>query len=181
MDPLIEHACLATPTAYALMAEYGTSLVPTQYAQTYFLERLDDEDLWEDQPPKMRGAYRRFGEDLREGLRRPAEAEAKIAFGRDAEMFPYTESRREFPTLVADGLSPTSCRAVTPCPRERGSVPLFEAGYERGRAPALAFCGLSIMTRPEAVLAARSGAGSGSQPPSCPHRWASSPGGPRAA
>ncbi|MFG2675498.1 hypothetical protein [Streptomyces sp. NPDC048445] len=79
MDPLIEHACLATPTAYALTAEYGTYLVPTQYAQTYFLERLDDEDLWEDQPPKMRGAYRRFGEDLREGLRRPAEAEAKIA------------------------------------------------------------------------------------------------------
>ncbi|MFF5563477.1 amidohydrolase family protein [Streptomyces sp. NPDC012623] len=110
----IEHACLATPSAYALMAEYGTYLVPTQYAQTYFLERLDDEALWQDQPPKMRHAYRRYAQDLREGLRRPARTDVKIAFGTDAGMFPYAENWREFPTLVSNGLSPLrALRAAT--------------------------------------------------------------------
>jgi imidazolonepropionase-like amidohydrolase len=110
----IEHACLATPSAYSLMAEYGAYLVPTQYAQTYFLERLDDESLWEDQPPKMHRAYRRYAQDLREGLRRPAGTEVKIAFGTDAGMFPYADSWREFPTLVDNGLSPLrALRAAT--------------------------------------------------------------------
>ncbi|WP_052489314.1 amidohydrolase family protein [Streptomyces sp. 150FB] len=110
----IEHACLATPSAYSLMAEYGTYLVPTQYAQTYFLERVDDESLWEDRPPKMHRAYRRYAQDLREGLRRPAGTEVKIAFGTDAGMFPYADSWREFPTLVDNGLSPLrALRAAT--------------------------------------------------------------------
>ncbi|MEE1801152.1 hypothetical protein PUR57_21135 [Streptomyces sp. JV176] len=89
----IEHACLADPSAYALMAEYGTFLVPTQYVQTYFLARLDDESLQEEQPPKMRHAYRRYARDLREGLRRPAGTDVRIAFGTDAGMFPYAHGR----------------------------------------------------------------------------------------
>ncbi|MFJ4922816.1 amidohydrolase family protein [Streptomyces sp. NPDC088725] len=110
----IEHACLATPLAYAFMEENGTYLVPTQYAQTYFLERLDEDLLWAGQPPKMRRAYRHFAQDLEEGLRRPARTDTKIAFGTDAGMFPYTESWREFPTLVANGLSPVrALRAAT--------------------------------------------------------------------
>ncbi|MFJ2173304.1 amidohydrolase family protein [Streptomyces sp. NPDC087851] len=110
----IEHACLATPSAYALMAEYGAFLVPTQYVQTYFLERLDDESLWEEQPPKMRHAYRRYARDLREGLRRPARTDVRIAFGTDAGMFPYADTWREFPTLVANGLTPLrALRAAT--------------------------------------------------------------------
>ncbi|OON78785.1 metal-dependent hydrolase family protein [Streptomyces tsukubensis] len=110
----IEHACLATPAAYALMSEYDTYLVPTQYAQTYFLERLDDEAVWADQPPKMCRVYRGYAQDLREGLRRPASTDLKIAFGTDAGMFPYAESWREFPTLVANGLTPLrALRAAT--------------------------------------------------------------------
>lgn len=110
----IEHACLATSSAYGLMAEYGTFLVPTQYAQSYFLARLDDERLWADQPPKMRRAYHRYAEELRVGLRRPAGTDVRIAFGTDAGMFPYAESWREFPTLVGNGLSPLrALRAAT--------------------------------------------------------------------
>ncbi|MFJ1749709.1 amidohydrolase family protein [Streptomyces sp. NPDC088116] len=109
----IEHGCLATPLAYTLMEQHGTYLIPTQYVQTYFLERLGD-DIWEDRPAKMRRAYRHYAQDLREGLLRPARTDVKIAFGTDAGMFPYSEGWREFPTMVANGLSPLrALRAAT--------------------------------------------------------------------
>ncbi|MFJ2815321.1 amidohydrolase family protein [Streptomyces sp. NPDC087294] len=111
----IEHACLATPSAYALMAEYGTYLVPTQYAQTFFLRGLDDEGLWAFQPPHMRRVYRRYADELRAGLRRPARTDVKIAFGTDAGMFPYAQSWREFPTLVEHGMSPLRALRAATC------------------------------------------------------------------
>ncbi|MFJ2558340.1 MULTISPECIES: hypothetical protein [unclassified Streptomyces] len=41
----------------------------------------------------MRHAYRRYARDLREGLRRPAGTDVRIAFGTDAGMFPYAHGR----------------------------------------------------------------------------------------
>ncbi|WEH33485.1 amidohydrolase family protein [Streptomyces sp. AM 4-1-1] len=110
----VEHACLASPSVYRLMESTGTFLVPTQYVQTYFLEGLDDDDVWRGRPPRMRSTYRQHAERLRAGLARPARSDVKIAFGTDAGMFPHADNWREFRTLVTNGLSPLrALRAAT--------------------------------------------------------------------
>lgn len=100
----VEHACLATDAAYELMEREGVHLVPTQYVQTYFLDRLDDDGFWSGSPA-VRARYRAYAPALRAGLRRPARSGVAVAFGTDAGMFPHADNWREFPTLLAHGFS----------------------------------------------------------------------------
>lgn len=99
----VEHGCFATASTYGVMEDAGTFLVPTHYAQTYFLERLDDDDFWDASMAVIRQNYRKYADTLREGLLRPARTNVKTAFGTDAGMFPHTENWREFPALLAHG------------------------------------------------------------------------------
>ncbi|GAA4700825.1 metal-dependent hydrolase family protein [Streptomyces youssoufiensis] len=101
----VEHACLATETAYRAMEDAGTYLVPTQYVQTYFLNRLEDDDFWDSGTATLRRSYAEHTEELREGLLRPARSAVTVAFGTDAGMFPHTDNWREFPTLIANGFT----------------------------------------------------------------------------
>lgn len=106
----VEHGCLATEPTYQAMEQAGTFLVPTHYAQTYFLDRLDDDGFWNSSTAITRQNYRAHAEALREGLLRPARTHVKTAFGTDAGMFPHTENRQEFPALLAHGY--TALRAL---------------------------------------------------------------------
>ncbi|MEE1928276.1 amidohydrolase family protein [Streptomyces sp. TRM 70351] len=109
----VEHACLAGPRTYDLMERAGTFLVPTQYVQVYFLDRLDDDAFWEGDT-LVRTAFRTYEERLREGMLRPARTDVKVAFGTDAGMFPHSDNWREFPTLVSHGFTPLrALRAAT--------------------------------------------------------------------
>ncbi|MGW0561447.1 amidohydrolase family protein [Streptomyces sp. NPDC003016] len=110
----VEHGSLATEETYAVLEQAGTFLVPTQYAQTYFLDRLDDDDFWGSGAAATRHSYREHAERLREGLERPARTGVRTAFGTDAGMFPHEENWREFPTLLAHGYTPLrALRAAT--------------------------------------------------------------------
>ncbi|MFJ2404312.1 amidohydrolase family protein [Streptomyces xanthochromogenes] len=106
----VEHGCFATSRSHTAMEEAGTYLVPTQYVQTYFLDRLDDDAFWSDSMSFTRTSYRTHAERLRDGLRRPARTAVKVAFGTDAGMFPHSENWREFPTLLDHGF--TALRAL---------------------------------------------------------------------
>ncbi|MFF4873912.1 amidohydrolase family protein [Streptomyces sp. NPDC090109] len=106
----VEHGCFATPPTYRAMEEAGTFLVPTQYVQTHFLDRLDDDAFWDGSMVFARENYREHAETLREGLLRPARTAVKTAFGTDAGMFPHADNWREFPTLVDHGY--TALRAL---------------------------------------------------------------------
>ncbi|MFD6802858.1 amidohydrolase family protein [Streptomyces cyaneofuscatus] len=99
----VEHATLATDVAYAAMEQAGTYLVPTQYVQTYFLDRLDDDSHWDAGNAVTRTRYRELAGPMREGLLRPARTGVKTAFGTDAGMFPHADNWREFPALIAHG------------------------------------------------------------------------------
>ncbi|MFE5902105.1 amidohydrolase family protein, partial [Streptomyces sp. NPDC056488] len=110
----VEHGCFATPPTYRAMEEAGTFLVPTQYVQTYFLDRLDDDAFWDGSMAFARKNYREHAETLREGLLRPARTDVKTAFGTDAGMFPHADNWREFPTLINHGYTPLrALRAAT--------------------------------------------------------------------
>ncbi|WP_279634500.1 amidohydrolase family protein [Streptomyces monomycini] len=102
----IEHGYFATTTTYQAMEEAGIYLVPTQYVQTYFLDRLDDDTYWDSDTAATRRNYRAYADRLRQGLQRPARTGITMAFGTDAGLFPHAENWREFPTLVSNGFSP---------------------------------------------------------------------------
>ncbi|MCD9904234.1 amidohydrolase family protein [Streptomyces sp. SM13] len=102
----IEHGCLASAGTLRLIAEAGAFLVPTQYAQRYFLDRLEDDGFWHGRSAGMRTAFRAYACALWSGFALPATCGAIVAFGTDAGMFPHAENWREFPTLVSNGFSP---------------------------------------------------------------------------
>ncbi|WP_309029782.1 metal-dependent hydrolase family protein [Streptomyces alfalfae] len=102
----IEHACLASAATLRLAADAGIVVVPTQYAQMYYVDRLDDELFWQDRPDSLRATYAQHADALRASLPDVAASGVPIAFGTDAGMFPYEENWREFPTLVTNGFTP---------------------------------------------------------------------------
>lgn len=120
----VEHASLATPTAFRCMEKAGTYLVPTQYMAWLVLEKLDDDAYWEGRPAVMRETIERHAEGLRETLLLPARSRLKIAFGTDAGMFPHSENWRELPTMVKHGMSPSrALRAATSTAAEMLGLP----------------------------------------------------------
>ncbi|WP_246033365.1 metal-dependent hydrolase family protein [Streptomyces hundungensis] len=111
----VEHGCFATTTTYQEMERAGTFLVATHYAQTYFLDRLDDDTFWDSSMTTTRRNYREHAEALREGLQRPARTNVKAAFGTDAGMFPHAENWHEFPTMLAHGYTPLRALRAATC------------------------------------------------------------------
>ncbi|MFH8991494.1 amidohydrolase family protein [Streptomyces sp. NPDC017940] len=111
----VEHGCFATDATYRAMEEAGVFLVPTHYAQVYFLDRLDDDDFWDESTAVVRRNYREHAQVLREGLLRPARTNVKTAFGTDAGMFPHADNWREFPTLLAHGYTPLRALRAATC------------------------------------------------------------------
>ncbi|MFI1910743.1 amidohydrolase family protein [Streptomyces microflavus] len=103
----VEHGSLATVETLALMARHGVFLVPTLYAAVRMLEQLEQEGSGAGPAgPGLRG----LAGEVREGMVRQIGSAVPIAFGTDAGMFPHHENWREFPTLVAHGM--TSLRAL---------------------------------------------------------------------
>ncbi|MGI5484905.1 amidohydrolase family protein [Streptomyces lavendofoliae] len=110
----IEHACLASPATLSEIADQGIFVVPTHYAQTYYLDHLDDDAFWQHRSPDMRENFREHADALRRNFSLLASSGVRIAFGTDAGMFPHTQNWREFPTLVAHGYTPLQVlRAAT--------------------------------------------------------------------
>ncbi|MFF3641096.1 amidohydrolase family protein [Streptomyces sp. NPDC002564] len=109
----VEHACLATPATLELLRTHGVFLVPTLYAVTYHLDRLDDEAFWAGRP-REHAKLTRYAEALRGHGSRIAAGNTKLAFGTDAGLFPHSENWREFPALTTAGLAPhQALRAAT--------------------------------------------------------------------
>ncbi|CAL9325700.1 amidohydrolase family protein [Streptomyces sp. SudanB182_2057] len=110
----IEHACLTGPDTLAAIAERDVFLVPTHYAQRYYLDRLDNDAFWQGRSDLLRDSYAEHADRLRRHFPLVADSGARIAFGSDAGMFPYEENWREFTTLVEHGFTPLQAlRAAT--------------------------------------------------------------------
>ncbi|GHH56385.1 metal-dependent hydrolase family protein [Streptomyces candidus] len=108
----IEHGCLASADTLELLAKAGAYLVPTQYAQRYFLDQMEDEEFRQGQPEGVRASYGAHASALQSGFALPANSGVTVAFGTDAGLFPHSENWREFPTLVANGFSPRQALAA---------------------------------------------------------------------
>ncbi|GGM05832.1 Xaa-Pro dipeptidase [Streptomyces fumigatiscleroticus] len=101
----IEHGNLASAQTLRLMSERGIYLVPTQYMVADALANLDDNSYWEGKAQQERDKFRRYEDRLRESAQNVADSNVSIAFGTDIGMFPHSEAWREFPTMVANGIS----------------------------------------------------------------------------
>ncbi|MFC9975596.1 amidohydrolase family protein [Spirillospora sp. NPDC127200] len=102
----MEHALLATEETLQLLADRGIPLIPTQYSARFFVSNLDEKDFWADKPDNVRRQVERLAEQLQAGLRRQVRSNAQLVFGTDAGTIEHADNWREFPTLVASGLSP---------------------------------------------------------------------------
>ncbi|GAB1339665.1 hypothetical protein ACE1SV_62550 [Streptomyces sp. E-15] len=63
----VEHGSLAKPAPLAAMEERGTFLVPTTTVLFRALKALDDDEFWQERPPRARQKFRSYGDALREG------------------------------------------------------------------------------------------------------------------
>lgn len=110
----VEHASLASSATLALIAEHGAYLVPTLYAQLGFVDKLDNDEYWQDKPDFLREKIRRHAEALRTSAAHLAGSDVTIAFGTDASVIPHAENNREFSFMVRNGISPLrALRAAT--------------------------------------------------------------------
>ena len=110
----VEHASLASLGTLTVLAEKGIWLVPTQYVVTAFLDHVDDDEFWADKPDHFRQVTRRHEDRLRQSASHPSASGVRLAFGSDASVLPHRENWREFPAMVAAGLStPRALRAAT--------------------------------------------------------------------
>ncbi len=102
----VEHVTFLDDAAIRKMKEKGIVLVPTIYVSTsYDLDEL---------PPKMQERFRREMPQWEASLRRAVAAGVTIGFGSDVGEFPSGENAREFPALVAHGMTPLEAiRAAT--------------------------------------------------------------------
>ncbi|GAA2612869.1 amidohydrolase family protein [Actinomadura fulvescens] len=102
----MEHGLLASESTLQLLANRHIPLVPTQYSATVFVNKLEDDGFWADKPDNVRRQVERHAEDLRTALKRQVRSNAQLVFGTDAGTVDHADNWREFPTLVASGLSP---------------------------------------------------------------------------
>ncbi|WP_431981724.1 amidohydrolase family protein [Streptomyces qinglanensis] len=107
----VEHGSLAAEETLALMARRGVFLVPTQYCHVQVIERLERRNPGAG--PVGQGPHG-LARGVSEAMVRQIRSDVSIAFGTDAGMFPHQENWREFPTLVAHGMTPLrALRAAT--------------------------------------------------------------------
>ncbi|MEU4804941.1 FAD-dependent oxidoreductase [Actinosynnema sp. NPDC023587] len=100
----VEHANMAGPDTFALLAEHGTYLVPTLQVVFDHLDRLDDDEFWAQKPGFLRTKFRDLAEPLRTSATHLADSDVLLAFGTDAGMIPYDETWREFTALARVGI-----------------------------------------------------------------------------
>lgn len=94
----IEHGSEMDDEALALMKQHGTWLVPT----TYLVDRINLAVL----PPLVRQKAETILPIARKNLQRAIAADARIAFGTDAGVYPHGENAREFAVYVRLGMTP---------------------------------------------------------------------------
>lgn len=110
----VEHGNLASAETLELMEQRGVFLVPTQFMVFDAVHHLDDDGYWVGKSPAERKKFSRYADQLRECARNVANSDVKVAFGTDAGMFPHSDNWREFPTMVAAGITPLrALRAAT--------------------------------------------------------------------
>jgi imidazolonepropionase-like amidohydrolase len=94
----IEHGSEMDDEALALMKQHGTWLVPT----TYLVDRINLPVL----PPLVRQKAETILPIARKNLQRAIAADARIAFGTDAGVYPHGENAKEFAVYVKLGMTP---------------------------------------------------------------------------
>jgi tryptophan 2-monooxygenase len=101
------------------MQQRGVFLVPTQFMVFDAVNHLDDDGYWVGKSPAERKKFRRYADQLIDCARNVANSSVKVAFGTDAGMFPHADNWREFPTMVAAGITPLrALRAATSVPAD---------------------------------------------------------------
>ncbi|MGH3562832.1 MAG: amidohydrolase family protein, partial [Mycobacterium sp.] len=110
----IEHGNLASAETLRMMEDAGVFLVPTQYAILSSTRRADDDPFWAAVPEHARRKFEKYRGALLDAAERLAASNVRVAFGTDAGMFPHHENWREFPMMVATGITPLrALRAAT--------------------------------------------------------------------
>ncbi|RKT54617.1 amidohydrolase family protein [Saccharothrix australiensis] len=100
----VEHANMAGPDTFALLAERGTYLVPTLHVLFHHLDRLDDDEFWASRPGFLRTKFRDLAEPIHASAAHLADSDVLLAFGTDASMIPYDQTWREFTALARVGV-----------------------------------------------------------------------------
>ena len=106
----IEHGNMASIEAMKMMEKKGTFMVPTQFCFEDALVNLNNKAYWDAQPIWIYRKMAKYAPEIIECAKNLAESNVKIAFGTDAGTFPTppdtTNTWREFPTMVKNGISP---------------------------------------------------------------------------
>ena len=99
----LEHCYLIDDEGVAMAEKAGAFLVPTMQMTRedkalLSAGKLPEQAIWK---------FRRDVATIEESQRRIAQSSAKVAYGTDCGMFPFSEGVLEFQAMVAAGLSPT--------------------------------------------------------------------------
>ncbi|MHB8218908.1 MAG: metal-dependent hydrolase family protein [Acidimicrobiales bacterium] len=106
----LEHAYLIDDEAISMAEEAGTFIVPTMQMTAEDLQALHEGRL----TPYTAAKIERDAEQILAAQRRIAASTAKIAYGTDCGMFPFSHGNLEFQAMVAAGVDPArALRAAT--------------------------------------------------------------------
>jgi imidazolonepropionase-like amidohydrolase len=97
----LEHAYLIDDEAIKMAHQAGTFIVPTMQMNQEDLDELNKGTL----PPQMVWKFRRDVNKITAAQKRIAAGAAKVAFGTDCGMFPFSHGILEFQAMVKAGLS----------------------------------------------------------------------------
>jgi imidazolonepropionase-like amidohydrolase len=124
----LEHAYLIDDEAVAMAEDAGTFIVPTMQMTAEDLEALRQGRLASYTAAKIE----RDAEQILQSQRRIASSTAKIAYGTDCGMFPFSHGNLEFQAMVKAGLGPArALRAATGTAAEllgRSDIGVLEPG-----------------------------------------------------